>query len=72
MGTKALAIAFFVVTVLLVAVICYLIATRPKVVEISDTLPQSKRRKDCWLKLQNEGKQYLKIKDGRVYLKIIP
>lgn len=71
MGTKALAIAFFVVTALLVAVICYLIATKPKVVEISDTLPQSKRRKDCWLKLQNEGKQYLKIKDGRVYLKIV-
>jgi len=69
---KALAITLFVAVVILLAVICYLIATRPKVVEISDTLPQSKRRKDCWLKLQNEGKQYLKIKDGRVYLKIIP
>lgn len=69
---KALAITLFVAVVILLAVICYLIATRPKVVEISDTLPQSKRRKDCWLKLQNEGKQYLKLKDGRVYLKIVP
>ena len=69
---KTLAIVFFVTVAILLAVICYLIATRPKVVEISDSLPQSKRRKDCWLKLQNEGKQYLKIKDGRVYLKIVP
>ena len=71
MGTKALAIVFFVTVVVLLAVICYLIATRPNIVEISDDLPQSKKRKDCWLKLQNEGKQYLKIKDGKVYLKVV-
>ena len=68
---KALVIVLIVVAALLVAAVCYLIATRPKVVEISDTLPQSKKKKDCWLKLQNEGKQYLRIKDGRVYLKIV-
>lgn len=68
---KALVIVLIVVACLLAAAVCYLIATRPKVVEISDTLPQSKKKKDCWLKLQNEGKQYLKIKDGRVYLKIV-
>ena len=69
---KTFTIVLIITVAILLAVICYLIATRPKVVEISDSLPQSKRRKDCWLKLQNEGKQYLKIKDGRVYLKIVP
>ena len=71
MGTKALIIILAVAVALLIAAVCYLLVTRPKVVEISDTLPQSKKRKDCWLKLQNEGKQYLKIRDGKVFLKVV-
>lgn len=71
MATKTLIIILIVAVALLVAAVCYLVLTRPKVVEISDTLPQSKKRKDCWLKLQNEGKQYLKLKDGKVYLKVV-
>ena len=55
----------------LVAAVVYLIVTRPKIVEICDTLPVKSSRKNCWLKLQNEGKPYLRIVDGKVYLSLV-
>lgn len=37
---------------------------------IEDTV-NSDNTRDAWLKLQNEGKKYLTIKDGKVSLKIL-
>ena len=44
---------------------------RPKVVEISDVLPEKDSAKNRWLQLQNEGKNYLRTDNGRVYLKVV-
>ena len=41
-----------------------------KTVKISDSIPEDPSPKNCWLKLQNEGMKYIKIKDGKVFLKI--
>ena len=41
-----------------------------KTVKISDSIPEDPSPKNCWLKLQNEGMKYVKIKDGKVFLKI--
>jgi len=49
----------------------YLVLTRPKTVEISDTIPEKNSPKNNWLQLQNEGKKYLKEKDGKVFLKVV-
>lgn len=68
---KALVIILLVVIAALVAAVIYLYLNRPKVVEISDTLPDKANRRNCWLKLQNEGKPYLRIVDGKVYLSIV-
>lgn len=68
---KTILIILLVIIAALLAAVIYLLVTRSKVVEISDDLPQNPRLRNCWLKLQNEGKQYLKIKDGKVYLKIV-
>ena len=68
---KALVIILLVIIAALVATVVYLYLNRPKVVEISDTLPEKANRRNCWLKLQNEGKQYLRIVDGKVYLSIV-
>ena len=43
----------------------------PKVIEISDKQPQSNLRKDAWLKLQNEGAEYIRYEDGKIKLKIV-
>ena len=43
----------------------------PKVIEISDNQPQSNLRKDAWLKLQNEGAEYILYEDGKVKLRIV-
>ena len=69
--SKALLLILLLIIAALAAAVVYLLVTRPKVVEISDTVPASKKRKDCWLKLQNEGKPYLRIQDGHVYLKVV-
>ena len=59
-----------IIALLAIAVIVLLI-TRPRIVEVADEAPTSLRKRDGWLKLQNEGKEYLKYKDGKVYLRIV-
>ena len=44
---------------------------RPKVVEISDVLPEKNSAKNRWMKLQNEGKNYVRTDNERVYLKVV-
>lgn len=68
---KTALIILLLLCAILVGVIMYLLANRPQVVEISDDLPKTNKTKDYWLKLQNEGKQYVKVKDGKIYLKIV-
>lgn len=59
------------IIVILVAIIVVMAIKWPKVVTISDEQPQSNLRKDAWLKLQNEGAEYLRYEDGKVFLKIV-
>lgn len=51
---------------LLVAVVKW-----PKVIEISDDESEIKNETNGWLKLQNEGKKYIKYENGKVKLKIV-
>ena len=43
---------------------------KAKTVKITDEAPEDATPKNCWLKLQNEGMKYVKVKDGKVTLKI--
>lgn len=43
----------------------------PKVKTISDKAPEEVSPRNAWLKLQNEGKKYVKIENDTVYLKIV-
>ena len=64
-------VLLLIIIACLLAVIVALLLSRPKIIEISDDAPASDRSRDAWLKLQNEGKDYVKIKDGKVYLRIV-
>lgn len=39
-------------------------------IKITDDIPDNPTAKNCWMKLQNEGMKYVKIKKGKIYLKI--
>ena len=39
-------------------------------IKITDDIPDNPTVKNCWMKLQNEGMKYVKIKKGKIYLKI--
>lgn len=61
-------------TIALILVIVILISLlgleKSKTIKIKDSVPEDPTPKNCWLKLQNEGMKYVKIKDGKVVLKI--
>ena len=59
------------IIIVLLIVIIGMIVNWPKVVEISDDQPKSNLRKDAWLKLQNEGAEYIRYEDGKIKLKIV-
>lgn len=59
------------IIIVLLLIIVGMIVNWPKVVEISDEQPKSNLLKDGWLKLQNEGVEYLKYEDGKVKLKVV-
>lgn len=60
-----------IIIAVLVLVIVIMAIKWPKVIEISDNQPQSNLRKDAWLKLQNEGAEYILYEDGKVKLRIV-
>lgn len=60
-----------IIIAVLVLVIVIMAIKWPKVVELSDEQPQSNLRKDAWLKLQNEGAEYIRYEDGKVKLRIV-
>lgn len=43
---------------------------KSRTIKITDKAPENITPKNCWMKLQNEGAKYVKIKDGKVILKI--
>ena len=51
--------------------IIVLIVIKYKTVTITDTKPNNSNCRNNWLQLQNEGCKYVKVKDDKVYLKII-
>lgn len=57
--------------VILVAAIVIMAIKWPKVVEISDVAPDKDSPRNRWLKLQNEGKKYVRLENGVVKLKIV-
>ena len=43
----------------------------PRTITIEDKQPEITSEKNNWLQLQNEGGKYVRVKDGKVYLKIV-
>ena len=43
----------------------------PKTIELTDVAPEEDSPKNRWLKLQNEGGEYVRLEDGKVKLKIV-
>lgn len=68
---------YIIITILSILVIglalslFFAVKGRKKAVLISDVAPASHNRKDAWLKLQDEGKKYIKFKDGKVLLWVV-
>ena len=58
----------FFIALMVIGVMAY---KWPKVVEISDELPEKINKRSLWLKLQNEGKNYVRTDEKRVYLKVV-
>lgn len=63
-------VEYFIIAALLVAVIV-MACLWPKTITLSDDAPESLTNKNKWLKLQNEGGKHVKVKDGKIYLKIV-
>lgn len=61
---------YIMIGVLLAAIIV-MIFRWPKVKTIKDDAPEVQNPKNNWLKLQNEGGKYVKVKDGKVFIKIV-
>lgn len=47
-----------------------LLLEKTSTIKITDDIPDNPTAKNCWMKLQNEGMKYVKIKKGKIYLKI--
>lgn len=60
-----------ILNIILILIIIVMIICWPKAITITDELPKVDSPKNRWLQLQNEGAKYIKVKDGKVYLKIV-
>ena len=60
-----------ILNIVLAIALLIVIIKWPKIVEISDDVPEIRNETNGWLKLQNEGKKYVKFENGKVKLKII-
>ena len=58
-------------TCLLLVIIIVMAILWPKTVKLEDEVPTELSDKNKWLKLQNEGGKYVKVKDGKVWIKIV-
>lgn len=57
-------------SLVIIVLLCLLLLEKTSTVKISDDLPENPNPKNCWMKLQNEGMKYVKIKKDKIYLKI--
>lgn len=57
-------------TLIIIFLLGLLVLEKLNTVKISDDIPDNPTPKNCWLRLQNEGMKYVKIKKGKIYLKI--
>ena len=60
----------------ILAALCIFFATKyfllkGKLVTLTDNLPEKPSARNCWLKLQDTGKEYITKKDGKVYLTVL-
>jgi len=56
---------------IVIGVVAMIIVNRFRIKELVDDAPIEDSPKNRWLKLQNEGGKYVKVKDGKVKIKII-
>ena len=61
-----------IVTLILIIVILIglLGLEKSNTIKLEDKAPENPTEKNCWMQLQNEGGKYIKIKDGKVILKV--
>ena len=60
-----------IIIAILIAVIIVMAIVWPKTIVLSDWAPEELSDKNKWLKLQNEGGKYVKIKDNKIWIKIV-
>lgn len=60
-----------ILNIILIVAIIAMIIKWPKTITIKDNLPNTWSAKDAWLKLQDEGKYFVKRDDNKIYLKIV-
>ena len=65
---KTFLLIVFVITTLVFAFLYF--SLKSKIVEVSDTVSEKKRGNSV-MKLQNELKPFIKIKDGKISLKVV-
>lgn len=59
------------VILILIGIILFMAHKWPKTIELSDIAPKEDSLKNRWLKFQNEGGKYVRLKNGRIKLKIV-
>lgn len=56
---------------IVIGVVIMIVINSFRIKELVDDAPVEDSPKNRWLKLQNEGGKYVKVKDGKVKIKII-
>lgn len=69
--TVEAAVAAAFAAIIVVSMIVLIIKDKKNTVIISDTLPKDFRANSRVMKLSNEIAPYIKVKNGRIYLKIL-
>lgn len=64
------AILVFII-IALAAALCYILCKRPRIVEISREAPEGTSQRAGWMKLQALGKDFVKVKDGKVIIRMV-
>lgn len=59
------------IIILLLIVIVIMVIKWPKIIEISDIVPEEDSPRNRWLQLQNEGGKYVLLENGKIKLKIV-
>lgn len=60
-----------ILNIILIIAIIIMAIKWPKTVTIKDNLPKTWSAKDAWMKLQDEGKYFVKRDENKIYLKLV-